>query len=584
MFDEIDYRIVEGILLGDSSFNEQQKEFIELFESKTIIAGPGAGKTTALAAKIILLVQQLKRSGSKDGICIITYTNVAVKEINETLLRAGIGLLSHPHFIGTIHEFFNRFCVIPHFKKEYKQNSLFFSDNDLLSKEFYENYLGREFNRMSEEAKTAIAKRICESKLMYDEATRNFEIENSTAWNQEKFNRHKSKMISAKTLRKKYGYLEYDDTFLFSKVFLFDTRLLDIIRRRFKYCFVDEFQDTSVSGLALLSKLFDTENNIMQMIGDPYQTIIYNQPMPIIDEAKVFRLNISNRFGKEISDHLNVIMPEANIQAAESNTSFKPIILLYEQEKDIYDLYKSIIKEHELEYDFYKDCKKEDKVLVWNRGWTSHLKEGKAYSDKKVKNLETKNHQIKHLIIQFICEKIKSINENHSVLKKWVRNHSAMTELNSVLVDIMKYGVINPYKQNLKILINRLLVEKDGTIINTSNFIFRKIEDILNSTAMSDLGKIDPELTDDIFTIHSVKGETLRSALVVNLSGGPLTKIIFHKYEIEDEVDYIYTDLNLLYVAMSRVTHLFVYALHKDNWNEGVKNKLLDKWIIRGTT
>ncbi|WP_405173604.1 UvrD-helicase domain-containing protein [Paenibacillus sp. FSL H8-0260] len=584
MFEEIDYRVVEKILLGESNFNEQQKSFIELFESKTIVAGPGAGKTTALAAKIILLLQHLKRTGSSDGLCIITYTNVAVKEINDTLLKAGIGLLTHPHFIGTIHEFFNKFCVIPHFKKEYKHNSLFFSDDDLLSKEFYIKFLTRNHHWMQDKTKTAIAQRICGSKLIYNETTKNLELENTTAWEDRLFTNHKAKMLNAKILRRKNGYLEYDDTFLFSQFFLSDTRFLEIIRKRFKYCFIDEFQDTSVSGLALLRKLFDVENNIMQMIGDPFQTIIYDQPMPRVDEGTVFRLNISNRFGKEISDHLNIIMPEANIQAVENKKSFKPIILLYKEDKDIYTSYRSIISEHEEEHDFYKNCEKEDKVLVWSRGWTSLLKEGKAYSNKKRKSFETKNHQIKHLIIEFICEKIKSTDENHSILKKWIHDHPAMIELNGILVEIIKNGVINPHKENLKILINRLLGEKGGGVIIASNHIFKNIKDILTNTNTFDPKIIDYESSDDIFTIHSVKGETLRSVLVVNFNGGPLTKIMFHKYEIKDDADYIYTDHNLLYVAMSRVTHLFVYALHIDNWNDDVRNKLQDNWTIKDIT
>ena len=56
-FSEDDYTLVEKILLGDGHFNNLQREFIELFETSTIIAGPGAGKTTALAAKIILLLK-----------------------------------------------------------------------------------------------------------------------------------------------------------------------------------------------------------------------------------------------------------------------------------------------------------------------------------------------------------------------------------------------------------------------------------------------------------------------------------------------------------------------------------------------
>lgn len=88
VFSSEEYDLVETILLNGNHFNSQQREFIELFESKTIIAGPGAGKTTSLAAKIILLLRYLNYSGSREGVCIITHTNVAVNEINTATSKS----------------------------------------------------------------------------------------------------------------------------------------------------------------------------------------------------------------------------------------------------------------------------------------------------------------------------------------------------------------------------------------------------------------------------------------------------------------------------------------------------------------
>ena len=43
-FEEAEYELVEKILLGEEKFNELQREFIELFETKLIVAGPGQVK------------------------------------------------------------------------------------------------------------------------------------------------------------------------------------------------------------------------------------------------------------------------------------------------------------------------------------------------------------------------------------------------------------------------------------------------------------------------------------------------------------------------------------------------------------
>lgn len=315
-FKERDYELVEKILLGDRHFNSKQREFIELNESKTIVAGPGAGKTTALAAKIALFLKNLDSINSMDGVCIITHTNVAVNEINIVLIKAGIGSIDHPHFIGTIHEFFNRYCVIPFFKFKFKHNGLIFDNEHESDLEYYKTFLGRKYTWMNDGVKEAISRRIKKSELFLNKENNTLDLYNSSDW--DKFERYKVHMLEAKFFRKKQGFLTREDTFLFSSIFLLESRFKEMLRNRFKYVFLDEFQDTTPAGTILLEDIFGTSNNIFQKIGDPYQTISYNQPMPDIDEQQVFKLSITNRFGREIAEHLNIIMPNANIQTSPS--------------------------------------------------------------------------------------------------------------------------------------------------------------------------------------------------------------------------------------------------------------------------
>ncbi|WP_345760714.1 UvrD-helicase domain-containing protein [Bacillus sp. PBIB7] len=577
-FDEEEYELIEKILLGGGRFNSLQREFIELFETKTIVAGPGAGKTTALAAKIVLLLRYLKKIRSKEGVCIITYTNVAVNEINNTLQKAGIASISHPHFIGTIHEFFNRYCVLPFFKEQYNHNTLFFDEKYSNYVEFYKRFLSRKYSFMQDGARAFIAEKIHESTLFFDSSRGCIDIENTSKWN--KFDRYRADALQAKLSRKKQGFLQYDDTFLFSNLFLTNSLYSEMLKNRFKYIFLDEFQDTTPIGIELLRGLFDSENNIFQIIGDPYQTIMYGQPMPEIVENQVFKLNLTNRFGKEISKPLNIIMPVVDIQTSPDKVSFAPIILLYEEENQIYTAYKRIIKEYELQSQAFKENKKSDKVLVWNKRWTPRIKPGIMYGNKKSKELETISVQLKRLVIEFICKKIRNDHESLSELKKWVKNHERIMELNKLLLDFLKLGIADDRKQWLKVFINDLLQEKGMARINITNSIFQQIEDLLNRCNGRGIneGKITEE---DVFTIHSVKGETLRSVLLVNFDDGPLTNILFHRYGILNDIGYQYTDHNLLYVAISRVTHLFVYALHKDLFTEEARNKMEGEWIIK---
>ncbi|WP_416148937.1 UvrD-helicase domain-containing protein [Salipaludibacillus sp. HK11] len=574
-----DYKLVEKILLGDGQFNSKQREFIDLNESKTIVAGPGAGKTTALAAKIALLLKNLSSSNSKEGVCIITHTNVAVNEINNVLNKAGVGNVNHPHFIGTIHEFFNRFCVIPFFKYKFKHNSLIIDKKHQSDFDYYITFLGRNYPWMSKPqfngVKNAIAERIQDSELILDKENNTVDLFNSTNW--DKFEKYKVKMLEAKYSRKKQGFLTHEDTFLFSSIFLLENRFKAVLRNRFKYVFLDEFQDTTPAGTELLEKLFGTEDNIYQKVGDPYQTITYNQPMPDIDEQQVFRLNITNRFGNEIAEHLNIIMPDANIQTYQWKRSISPVILLYKNEEEIYPEYKKIIKEYEKLDQTFNESSKEDKVLVLTRAWSSIVKKGVPYSEKKQVKLKSVNYILKSLIIDFIVKRIVLVEESLSEAKLWINNHHKLIQLNTILINVIKNGLTGTIKDELKKLINELLQEKGAVSINVRNNIFNQVEAIFFNRQASKAEKN----TDDIFTIHSVKGETLRSALVVDFDDKPLTNILLHRYRVNDNENYLYTHHNLIYVAMSRVTHLFVFAMHIDVWSHKVKEKLETNWVIR---
>jgi len=575
--DETEYELVEKILLGRGKFNTLQREFIELLESKLIIAGPGTGKTTSLSAKITFLMRYLNKIGSKEGICIITHTNVAVNEINTTLQKSGISNITHPHFIGTIHEFFNKYCVLPLFKKNYKHNSFIFDGKPSDDIEYYRKFLNSKYYYMQDGAKKFIAEKVHVSPLVFDRSSSSLEIENSSNW--PKFEKYKDDALRAKLSRKSKGFLRYDDTFLFAEIFLSNPIYMKMLRDRFKYIFIDEFQDTTPKGLELLKSIFVSDGNILQMIGDPYQTISYGQPMPEIDENEVFRLNVTNRFGEEIAGPLNILMPEANIQTSKSKRSFPPILLVYQDEKEIYAGYKKIIEEYEKVDTEFRDCKMSDKVLVRNRNWASRVIEGEGYNNDKPNKRESQNVQLKSKVMEFIYKKIKDKKNDSVELRKWIKNHPSITILHGILLDILKHDLDIVRKRALKDFINNLLQDKQTESIDLRASLFKEIENILGSVV--ELEKESCGSSNDIFTIHSVKGESLRSALVVNYDDAPLTNILFHRYKILDDANYNHNDHNLLYVAMSRVVYLFVFAIHQDEVNEEILESFKGQWIIK---
>lgn len=100
-------------LFGDVKFDDERRQILKHMESTDIQAFPGSGKTTVLVAKLAILAK--KWPYTDKGICVLSHTNVARDEIEGRIGNTDIGrlLLSYPHFIGTVHSFFDTFVGLP---------------------------------------------------------------------------------------------------------------------------------------------------------------------------------------------------------------------------------------------------------------------------------------------------------------------------------------------------------------------------------------------------------------------------------------------------------------------------------------
>lgn len=99
-------------------FDEVRRHVIKT--SDDIQACPGSGKTTLVAAKLLILAK--KWVEPYRGICVLTHTKVARNEIISRLHEHPVGfkLTSYPHFIGTIQEFVNKYLGLPYVRTRYE--------------------------------------------------------------------------------------------------------------------------------------------------------------------------------------------------------------------------------------------------------------------------------------------------------------------------------------------------------------------------------------------------------------------------------------------------------------------------------
>ena len=111
-----DIESTERLLLPDGAhFSEDAKNVIRCWHSTDIAACPGSGKTTVLLAKLKLLADRMPLVNNA-GVCVLSHTNVAVKEIKNRLSDYADKLLSYPNYIGTIQSFVDKFVTMPYLR------------------------------------------------------------------------------------------------------------------------------------------------------------------------------------------------------------------------------------------------------------------------------------------------------------------------------------------------------------------------------------------------------------------------------------------------------------------------------------
>lgn len=334
--EEAEYKLLKP---GDH-FDEQSREFICCLESKDVIACPGSGKTTALVAKLYILSKFMPfEDGS--GICVLTHTNVAIDLIKERLGKQGSILFEHPNFCGTIQSFVDSYLAQPMYVSMFGHRISTIDDNIAYS------YLITNLKRWQ-----AVNQR-----PNFLESIKNLRIDFSTdnlidrkgqpfsipfTSEKTKYIRNEIKDRKASAIAK--GILFYDEAYCFGQAYLDKYPLLSsTFSKRFKYVFVDEAQDTSSLQYSIISSLFS--DSVIQMIGDPNQTIFDNSETSENDEETCtwtqnvaskphIRIHNSKRLTTSIASSIKNIaeFPEQNLEGM-GDGCIKPTLMFYSHDR-----------------------------------------------------------------------------------------------------------------------------------------------------------------------------------------------------------------------------------------------------------
>ena len=247
--------------------NKRQKEAVEMFGNPLLVlAGAGSGKTKVLTTKIAYTI--LEKNISEYEILAITFTNKAAKEMKERIANI-FNKDIYSMWIGTFHSICSKILRFHIDKIGYDNNFTIYDRDDqkMILKEIYkqnpnwENSLG--------EYKNAVIGLISDAKgknIKPHEFSKHISFGRNTDIVEKIYIKY-SEMLS------KNNALDFDDL-IFKTIELFKTcpEILDYYSEKFKFIFVDEYQDTNDAQYEIIKLLASKHRNIC-VVGDIDQSI-----------------------------------------------------------------------------------------------------------------------------------------------------------------------------------------------------------------------------------------------------------------------------------------------------------------------
>lgn len=310
-----DIEWIETIMGGHIHFDDCHKSVLANLNSVDIQAFPGSGKTTTLVAKLAILSN--KWTCSHSGICVLSHTNVAREEIEKRLgnTDAGRKLLLYPHYIGTLHSFFDTFVAIPWLRSNGIKISMI--DTDIVkAMRWYE---------LDQSTRKYLERQHCDKQICgYSKSWQSID------WNKQ--GKTKNEIIGVITQSQNNGYFTFDEMLLLSKKILSEYPTFSRgIQERFPILFIDEAQDTNTLLWELLQLAFPDESlTIRQGFGDSNQAIYsyVNESVDTIGFPRNSHLVLANskRFDDRIASFANsVAISKSQMNGTDNSFSNKKI-------------------------------------------------------------------------------------------------------------------------------------------------------------------------------------------------------------------------------------------------------------------
>ena len=338
------------------------RDLIPIEENFKVEAGPGAGKTDFVVNHIKNVVQNSTRLSATRKLACITYTNTGVNTILHRLGKS----ISERVEVSTIHSFLYKNIVKPYssfIDKEYDVNCKLIAGHDdfTVNRKSLEEWLNNDHfenlespNKKNQLLKwpeqfAALKEWVTSMQCSLEKENIFFKCDSSKSryqtdsGNTVTFKKNNLSLLSEHLidLKKIYwrkGKIDHNDVLFFSMILIKKYPfILEIIRAKFPYIFLDEYQDTSPIQAYIVNRIKERET-VIGVIGDKAQSIYSFQGAnpSLFDEFKVnpnneFSIVENHRSSDEIVSFLNSLRSDIQQKMCVGKNGNKVCIIVGER-------------------------------------------------------------------------------------------------------------------------------------------------------------------------------------------------------------------------------------------------------------
>jgi len=540
------------------------EETIPINEPFKVTAGPGAGKTHWLINHIKNVVSNSHKLDVVRQVACITYTNVGIDTITSRL-NMGNDVVE----VCTIHSFLYANIVKPYIHLVAKEFGLELSKLVVID----------DSNFKSEGIAISVLKLINKS---WVNARSYLHGLNNATWHYSNhaYNDYKPRFpiklgkwfvgndcyMGFKRWVWSRGYMSFDDILYFSHILLSRyPNIYTLIKARYPYVFVDEFQDTIPFVIDLLAKL-GNEGIIVGVVGDKAQSIydflgatVQQFDSFTVPEMQEYEIRGNRRSTKQIIDLLNIVRTDFSQDWLNGSEGMMPELLV----GDMLNCYQQCIE---------KSGTDEIQSLAFQNVLADLMRNKKgAHNVEKILEIDFDSNAMRQMMIKTLIKAVEYTRMND------LRN--AWHQLDIIDRDRTKTIVI------LRRLLDGYKNYKDGSLMDFYNFLVNDLEIKMTQITGRDLKEFYEKHTYADAAVGVRYGDSNDKHKTIHKSKGEEYDNVFVVLKEEKDLEFLLSpDLNgnnahrVYYVAASRaIKRLFINV---PTLNEENKIKLEDKPIM----